>query len=286
MKVGIISRGSPDYLIDIVCDGLIHLLGRQNVCMEYTQKARWGGQYAILMQGLETPNSFGINDADLLVASDRSIPDMEEWIRRHGKDAVALVDGEDYPGLAYSPEKVKVYFKREYLSNARHAANVIPLPFGAIPEALPSSSLEHVRPVCFLYHETHPFRREIAETLHAMGYPPSTERIPKEEYNKHLMSSLVGISVRGCGWDTYRYWETAFFGRALLSQRLGILIPDNFLDGHEAVFFDGISDFRCKLEDLLRDPKRAAAIGQAGRSACLDRHMSTHRAKKVLEALA
>jgi hypothetical protein len=286
MKVCVASRGSPDYLIDIVCDGLIRLLGRQNVHMEYTQKAQWGGQYAILMQGIETPNTFSVNDAELLVASDRSIPDVEEWTRKRGKNTVALIDGEDYPTLSYSPEKVKVYFKREYLSDARHAANVIPLPFGAIPENFPSPSLEHVHPVCFLYHETHPLRREIADTLRAMGHTPSTERIPKKEYNKRLMSSLVGISVRGCGWDTYRYWETAYSGRVLLSQRLGIRIPDNFLDANEAVFFDGISDFKYKLEGLLGDPNRASLIGQAGRKACLERHMSTHRAKTVLEALA
>lgn len=284
MKVGVISRGSPDYLIDIVCDGLIRLLGRANVCMDYTQKAQWGGQYAILMKGVEIPNTFDINDAEILVASSRSISDMEQWMRRTGKKA-ALIDGEDYPNLNYAPENVRVYFKREYLKGAAHPANVLPLSFGAIPEDMPSTSAP-IDPVCFFFHPTHAFREKVAAQLVHMGYAPSTERIPKHEYNKRLVSSLVGVSVRGCGWDTYRYWETAYFGRALLSQRMQIVIPDNFIEDVEAVFFDDLKDFPKKLDRLVHDPAKALAIGAAGRRACLDRHMSIHRARRVLETVA
>jgi len=37
MKVAVVSNGSPDYLIDIVTDGLIRLVGRERVHLSYNQ---------------------------------------------------------------------------------------------------------------------------------------------------------------------------------------------------------------------------------------------------------
>ena len=41
-----------------------------------------------------------------------------------------------------------------------------------------------------------------------------------------------------------------------------------------------------KLGKLLTEPERAKDIGARGRAACLDRHLSIHRAKTLLEAMA
>lgn len=227
MKVGVISKGSPDYLIDIVCDGLIKQLGRKNVALDYDHTQRWGGQYSILMAGVEQRNSFDIRDAEMLVASDRSIPQMEAWIKATGNKKVALIDGEDDPTLRYDPEGVCVYFKREYFIDATHPLKVRPLQFAAIPEPLiPTVKIE--RPVFYMGFDSNPMRAEIVKALKAGGIQLPEGRVEKDEYNRMLLSSLVGVSARGCGWDTYRYWEIPYFGTALLSQRLEIVIPDNF----------------------------------------------------------
>jgi len=285
MRVGVISRGSPDYLIDIVCDGLIKILGRQNVALDYVHKARWGGQYSILMAGVEQENSFDIHDSELLVASDRSIPAMEEWAKRTGRKKIALVDGEDDPPLRYDPERVTAYFKREYMVGRQYAKKVKPLPFAAIPEDLPKD-VPIERNVFYMGHPSNPIRVDIANALKNMGYALPTERIEKAPYNRLLMSSRVGISPRGCGWDTYRYWEIPFFGTALLAQRPEIVIPDNFIEGEEALFFGGVQEMISKLTYLIRDPEGTLAMARRGREACLKRHLCTNRARTVLEALA
>lgn len=288
MKVGVISKGSPDYLIDIVCDGLIKVLGRENVALDYTQKARWGGPYVHLMAGVEQPNSFDIHDADILVASDRSVDAMKQWMNRTGKKNVALVDGEDDPTIRDVGD-VKVYFKREYMAGSGYASNVRPLPFAAIPETIPKNTpglSQAVNPVFFMSSGSNPVRAEINKALEGAGFRQSQALVSKEEYNRRLAGSLVGVSAAGGGWDTYRYWEIPFFGTALLSQRLPIVIPDNFKDGEEAVFFQSIGDFLQKLKGLVNDPARAHAIGAAGHQASLERHLSTHRAKTVLAALS
>ena len=57
MKVGVISKGSPDYLIDIVTDGLIRLLGRQSVALDYNVRGGCSGSYAHLLQGFQGPET-------------------------------------------------------------------------------------------------------------------------------------------------------------------------------------------------------------------------------------
>lgn len=206
-----------------------HESGRHFTWKSRLYKQRWGGQYSILMGGVETPNTFDLHESDVLVASDRSIPEMEGWMRRTGNRRVALVDGEDDTHLRYAPEKVRAYFKREYALTAHHPSNVFPLPFGAIAEKIPDAA-DVTNQVVFMCHESQPVRKKISDTLQAMKFPLNKDRVSKEEYNRILASSLVGVSTRGGGWDTYRYWETAYFGCALLSQRLEIVIPGNFVE--------------------------------------------------------
>lgn len=285
MKVGVISRGSPDYLIDIVTDGLIRLLGRNGVSLDYNNRGGWGGQYIHLLQGFHGPEPYDIHDADVLIASDRSLDAMREWIKKTGRSAVAVIDGADGDGIATDVlSKAKVYFKREYIKGRLYAPNIRPLPFAAIPESLPSEA-EISRPVFYAGHPTHHFRHEIARVLTEMGHPPILQRIEKADYNRKLMESMIGISVRGNGWDTYRFWEIPYFGACMLAHRPGIVIPGEFVEGVEAVYFDNVTDFKAKLTDLLANPDKTMQIAAAGRKASMERHLSTHRAKTVLEAI-
>jgi len=286
MKIGIISKGSPDYLIDIVTDGLIRILGRENLSLDYNARGGWGGQYAILLQGFAGPEPFDIHEADALVGSVRSLDAIEEWMKKTGRKKVAVIDGEDGPDIR-SPwdERGVVYFKREFLKGGAYSPRVRPLPFGAIPEALPPVT-EVSRAVFFRAHGSSPIRARIEETLRELGFPSPPGRVEKDEYNRDLASSLVGVSVRGGGWDTYRYWEIPYLGVALISQRLEIVIPDDFEDGVEAVFFSDLDDFRKKLLGMLDDPEKTRSIGLGGRKKCLERHLSIHRARTVLEAIS
>jgi len=286
MKAAVISNGSPDYLVDIVTDGLIRLLGRDKVHLRYNQTSTADPYRSQLMSGFGGPNKIDFLEANVLVASVRTRPeDITAWKKETHGGKVAVVDGEDDPVIRVPHYGVaSVYFKREFLPGAGYPQLVRPLPFAAIPEDRPEASVRDI-PVTFAVGITSPIRIEILKTLETMGVKADTIMRVKREYNLALSRSLIGISARGAGWDTYRYWETAYFGCALLSQRMAISIPGNFVDGTEAVFFDGISDFKKKLEGLLADPARAAVIGAASRNACMDRHLSIHRAKTVLESV-
>lgn len=286
MKAAVISNGSPDYLIDIVTDGLIRLLGRDRVHLRYNQISTANPMQAQLFQGFGGQNKIDFLDANILVASVRSKPaDLEAWIRETHGGRVAVIDGEDDPVIRQPHYALSaLYFKREYFPNTNYQARVRALPFAAIPEEMPEPKQRDI-PVTFAVGITSPIRIEILKALQGMGIKSETAVRTKKEYNAILSRTLVGVSARGAGWDTYRYWETAYFGCALLSQRLGIVIPANFVDGTEAVFFDGVDDFKKKLEGLLADVPRTLALGKAARNACIDRHLSIHRAKTVLESV-
>jgi len=284
MKAAVISNGSPDYLIDIVTDGLIRVLGRDKIHLRYNQTSTADPNRTQLMAGFDGQNKIDFLDANILVASVRTNPaDISAWVKETHGGRVAIVDGEDDPSIRQAHYAVaSAYFKREFFPGGSPPRLLRSLPFAAIPEDRPESTVRDI-PVTFSVGITSPIRIDILRTLQAMGVKADTTMRTKKEYNSILSRSMIGISARGAGWDTYRYWETAYFGCALLSQRMAIVIPRNFVDGIEAVFFDGESDFRKKLEELLADPARAAAIGKNAQNACLTRHLSIHRAKTVLE---
>lgn len=286
MKVAVISNGSPDYLIDIVTDGLIRTLGRDRVHLRFNQTSTADPYRSQLLNGFGGQNKIDFLEANLLVASVRSNPaDIAAWVKETHGGRVAIADGEDDPIIRTTHYSLAaIYYKREFLPGAGYPSRVRPLPFAAIPEEIPQVQARDI-PVTFSVGITSPIRIEIQSALKAMPVKADMAIRTKTEYNSILARSLIGISARGAGWDTYRYWETAYFGCALLSQRLGITVPANFVDGTEAIFFDGMDDFRKKLEWLLADPARAAAIGKASRTACMERHLSIHRAKTVLESI-
>jgi hypothetical protein len=284
MKIGVMSRGSPDYLIDIVADGLSRLFGIRELSFDYVSANAWSDSFMPLRKHFAGSRSFDLKEADVLVASVRSLAAADEWLKATGKKVV-MIDGEDDPFIREPwPSRAAVYFKREYLKGRSYPPNIRPLPFAAIPEEVPEIQ-EATNEVFFMAHESHPFRREVANALHGMGHQ-SKERMEKDGYNKLLASSRIGVSVRGAGWDTYRYWETPYMGAALLSQRLGIVVPDDFKENEEAVYFETVDDFETKLKRMLSDKKRTEAMRMAGRRACMERHLSTHRARTVIDAIS
>lgn len=284
-KIAIASHGSPDYLIDIVADGMTRLLGRENVHFDYRIWNRPGFYYPLLFDEFQKPNTFPIHEADALIVSNRCHPSTAlEWMARTGKRDVAFVDGEDEDWLRQCPPGVKVYFKREYFGDRAYPGNVKPLPFAAIPEKLPEGR-RRILPIAFTGTFSSHIRHHLMAAMREMNLPVILGTLPKDKYNALMCSCYVGLAARGAGWDTYRYWEIPYFGCALLAQRMPIVVPENYVDGVEAIFYENTDDFRKKLKVLLESPETIRRIAAAGQKACIERHLSVHRAKRILEEL-
>jgi hypothetical protein len=287
VNVAVVSGGSPDYLIDIVADGLIRLLGRGCVHLDYRIGGwNWDLRVTQLFEGFEGFNVFAAAEAECLITSTRvDCGVIDRWKALTGRTAVAVLDGED-DDVIREPfaARAKAYFKREYLRGCSYPAHVHPLPFAAIPEERMDGTRK-TRPVFFRATATHPLRAAVADQIRALGFEVNGTALPKPAYNELLAASIVCPSVRGAGWDTYRYWEIPLFGGVLLSQKLPIAIADDFVDGEEALFFETIPEFAARLAWLLDHPADAERIARAGQQKSAARHLSIHRAATVLDAL-
>src|SRR4029077_8657186 len=117
------------------------------------------------------------------------------WVSRTGRP-VAFMDGEDDITIREDLRSLsKVYFKREYLTGHSYPGNVKPLPFAALPEE-PSDRVPIERTVFFMGHyNDHPVRKKIGERLAWMGFPIANATWPKQEYNRALRGSMIGVSV-------------------------------------------------------------------------------------------
>jgi hypothetical protein len=166
------------------------------------------------------------------------------------------------------------------------ASDLWPLPMAAPPRAMLAADVPRDIDLSFVVRRTDVFRALCAEALLQKGFCVLLGAdLPREQFCWLLNRSKIAVSVRGSGWDTFRYWEIPYHGALLLSQRLPILIPDNFVDGTSAAFFDSPEEMVEKAQDLLTHPETLACIASAGRRLALEKHTAGARARYVLEKL-
>lgn len=110
--------------------------------------------------------------------------------------------------------------------------------------------------------------------------------LTKEAYLEELSNSKAGISVRGMGMDTDRYWETACYGAILFSQHIPLLIDDNFVDGESVVFVKNPDDMRRKFDRLVVKSDEWKEIARKAQKLFLEKHVPEKRLQhSVLDIL-
>jgi hypothetical protein len=101
-----------------------------------------------------------------------------------------------------------------------------------------------------------------------------------------LAASKVGVSMRGSGRDTDRYWQVPALGAALLCDgTMGCIHPFPFEDGATAAFYSTIDEVGEQLRMLIRDAARRMKIATAGRRHLHRFHSVEARALFFLEIL-
>ena len=141
----------------------------------------------------------------------------------------------------------------------------------------------------FLNAPTNPARalvREGLERLAADGIRVRLlergERMDWRSYIGTLARSRIGISVRGLGFDTFRYWEVPAAGALLLAETPRTVIPGNFVDGREAAFAS-VDRLIERVPELLE--RGTEPVASAGHARLQEAHTSVNRARAVLDAL-
>lgn len=142
--------------------------------------------------------------------------------------------------------------------------------------------------VSFIGHNNNPERasyiddiNELKDTLNLRALI-STQIISRNEYLKSLKSSKAGLSLRGTGYDTWRYWEIPACGAMLLSQALPVLIPNDFVDGKSALYFRNREELKDRLNRYVVKSNEYAEIAKAGREQFFKYHTPEKRVKELI----
>jgi len=236
------------------------------------------------------------------------------------REKIVFIDGEDDPFVrSIYFKKIRKYFKRECLYNNMAAfkhlmywltirktfynfkqplfpltisnfCKVEPLPFGIVDEGFRfNPPNEKIFDFCYIANLTSRKRIEIYNFLkdyakkNKLNAFISSGEIKRNEYLSITAKSKIGISVRGQGFDTYRYWEIPYCGAMLISELPFIKIPNNFEEGKSAAFFSDTKELKEKIEYYLKND-RWYEIAKNGREHLFKYHTSIHRAKTVLES--
>jgi hypothetical protein len=113
-------------------------------------------------------------------------------------------------------------------------------------------------------------------------------RVSRKDYYQALQKCKAVLTLRGLGFDTFRFWENAACKAVHLSQRMPLLIPNDFEDGKEILRFSSLYELRRLIEFALSggNKSRVDEIIQHSRINLFRHHLTTRRAAYLSDRLA
>ncbi len=309
LRILFVSHPESDFGTDVLHDGFRRVLGADQV-VEYPWKPVLHGQDEAAATGYpctfnwpegpvdleEVVAQLAAGAFDAIIYSDTlgSLPrGVVEAIRNAaGATPLFVVDMWDECGdmldLIQQRDGLKQvagYFKRELLQGVRYPEHTWPLLF-SYPEDRISPSLSwEGRTGIFWTGKLMGGARCLQMSWLEKRLPLSAAYgtpLSPAEYAEKLQAYLMGISLAGNGFDTVRYWELPAHGTLLLSERIPLAIPFDYVDGKHAVFFDTVQEAYEKGAYYLAHPDEALEIAQAGHAHLLAHHTGSARARQCL----
>lgn len=117
-----------------------------------------------------------------------------------------------------------------------------------------------------------------------VGETDCNHRLGYVDHFRLLRRSKIGLSIRGAGFDTVRYWEIVASRILLISEKPFIHIPNNFEHGKQAIFCrSDLSDLLDLVRIYLRDNAARKAMAEAGYQHLLKHHTCDQRARQFLD---
>ncbi len=237
---------------------------------------------------------------------------------------IVVHDGEDFPQVRYEriaqlPSKPVLHLKREmmqevfpsgqYRDNSGLLIACCPFsaPVGKIEQAwnreggTPTKEFLDLD-VCFLAGATWPIRQNVADSLRRMPdslrklvqiHPDSDRNFANksmptwEQYVTYLKHSKVGVSVRGFGWDTVRFWETAASTLLVTDETpVRMYMPNEYRNGETCIMFKTPEQCVDAVKDCLQNPERTQTLREACMKHTRTYHSTVARAKYALDLAA
>lgn len=324
MKILYVNTPSADYVQDLTYSGLVKTFGLRNV-IDYRWNKKYHIPYKKYPKNLGyTPGSFfstyfsgkidfsqidyvfvgacKVEAFEIYCAIAPEIPTDVPVVFIDGGDGNRIgIDLTTYgrPELYEKALALRPFdftFKREYLVDTDYASDVAPLPMSFNFDRVPPLPKEKKYDVSFWAVESHILRTQALELLENRYDCRENGTTKNQKFSRYkrkgsfylqeLAACKITVNIRGGGWDTMRYWEVPAVGAFMLSQKPGIVIPNNFEHGKDAVFFkDDLSDLIDLADYYLKHEGEREAIARAGREKMLRHHTDVKRVEYIFEIL-
>lgn len=322
-KLLFINSKESDYLQDLTYSGLVKVLGAENVVdypwnpyyhIKYRRVYPRNLGYAPNSLFSSLSSRFSSSDFDAVLVGSTKPKCFQSYLRIMSRIPVStpviFIDGGDYSNIGGDMERLNalhlydeavakrpfdLIFKREYLQNIDYPDNIMPLPFSfnfdSFKPKLSKDSFKY--DVSFWGVESDPVRTKALDLLQDRFDCRDNGTVRNQVFKKYkrkglryleeLGSCKIVLNFRGGGWDTLRYWEAPAVGRFMISQRPGIVIPDNFRDGKEIVFCrDDLSDLIDLCTYYLENDSEREIIAKNAFELARRHHSDEARAKYLL----
>jgi Flp pilus assembly protein TadD len=315
MKILFLTHPYPNYVPDLLLHGLRKLLGGDvidwprkdcvydgvlglGVCPPDQLAPGWfPGDAGVDRNDIERKLAAGY--FDVLVTDLRAFTTFNALYPTARIRGAAIIDGEDVPPQV-DPGPC-LLFRREHYGDDR----AVPLPM-ALPEEIFARISAHDAepkryPIGFVGSAggaTSARRAVVSELVRAVpdglwlvsdiaspDNPVPAQRLGREAYYRAMQSCQMVLSLRGAGWDTFRFWEHAACHAVHVAEAMPLTIPDAFQPSRQLLEFRTPHELLHHVEALRAGRLDTAALRAAGREHLRCHHLTTHRAQYFIDRL-
>lgn len=242
-----------------------------------------------------------------LVGNNRQIDTFISFLEKIDNESlksigIIFLEEEEDPGfnhhfwclekLKHVYHKIDIHYKVDYIENRVGNYSKIRPFYLSVPENKILKEINTVKPfaerevdICYIVGNSHPNRQYYFNLLKEVKgnniIEFGTHKYNLNQYFNTINNSKIFISVRGNGWSNTRNVEGPFCGAALFTESLDITIPNDYIDGHSAIFFNNENLIE-KLNFYLENPKKLNSLAKKSRIHCLNYHTSVVRAKQMV----
>ena len=315
MKILFLTHPYPNYVPDLLLHGLRKLLDTSvvdyprkdcvyegvlglGVCPDEQKSNNWfPADSAVDRTDIQQKINSGF--FDYIVTDIRAMEMATDMLASARCKGVAVIDGEDKP-VPMRPGPY-LFFQRE-TDGSSHS---IPLPM-AMPEEI-FDEISHFDSESKTYSvgfvgslsDQDGFRKRVVSALKeyfpeglfrlsgvADGNNPVPEgRLGKHNYYKSLQQCETLVTLRGAGYDTFRYWEHISCNSVNVVEKFPLFIPNQFIEDKHLLRFTSDRELIQQIETILNQPDRAAEMINAARKHLSRAHMTSHRAGYFIDKL-
>ncbi len=323
IKILFLNSHSADYVQDLTYSGLCKVLGNRNV-IDYHWNKKFHVPYKKYPKNLGYRKGTlfpslvrrPLRNYDMVIVGASKVGAFEAYLEVvdsiPANVPVIFVDGGDRPDIggdlavyerpelfdkAMDVRPFDMVFKREYILEKDYGNNVRPFPISFNMDRVPVLPAGYKYQVSFWAVETDRIRTRALELLEDRFDCRENGTVRNQKFSKYkrkgqyylqeLSQCRIVLNFRGGGWDTMRYWEVPAVGAFMITQKPGILIPNDFVNGKDVVHCsDDLSDLIDLCDYYLEHDGEREAIAKSGHERLLAYHTDEARARYLLEEVS